>query len=137
MLDHRKGDAAEGKELEAPELGPCAICGREPDVKLIEGSGDNPMYVFDVDHLCRGGYRVSHLSLFFQNDSTRESCLESLRASVTFYSGQWNKAFGSSAGPEVLAALRECAKQLRQMQCPAHAALAENALRIATGTKEA
>jgi len=37
-----------------------------------------------------------------------------------------------AAAPELLAALRECAKQLRLLDCGGHAAIAENAIAKAT-----
>jgi hypothetical protein len=38
-----------------------------------------------------------------------------------------------AAAPELLAALKECAKQLRQLDCKGHAAIAENAITKAEG----
>lgn len=40
-----------------------------------------------------------------------------------------------AAGPEMLAALVECAKQLRQLDCKGHAAVAEKAIAKAKGGK--
>lgn len=83
-----------------PELVPCRFCGEIPGTTIREGDEcDNPMYVFKITHSC-GGFDGSHISLFFQNKSSRKSCLETLRQSVDVYSKEWNHRHKKEANVE-------------------------------------
>ena len=77
-----------------PSLMPCQLCGDIPQVRINEGikyiPKDNPMYSFLISHEC-GGFTCNHISLFFQNKSTRRSCMETLKQSVKLYSKIWNE----------------------------------------------
>lgn len=80
-------------KISLPKLISCRFCGDIPQVRINEGDKnfprDNPMYSFSINHRC-GGFEGGHLSLFFQNKSTRRSCMKTLRQSVMIYSKEWN-----------------------------------------------
>ena len=77
-----------------PKLTSCRFCGEVPTVRINEGikhiPKDNPMYSFSISHEC-GGFTCNHTSLFFQNESTKKSCMKTLKQSVKVYSEGWNK----------------------------------------------
>ena len=77
------------------ELKNCKICGKEviPEKKITKRN-NNTLYVFKIDHDCKPGFRIHHLSFFLQNDTPEKKCIESLDDSEEFYSGIWNKYMG-------------------------------------------
>ena len=83
------------KELRAAGLKPvplakCRVCGAAPDIGLYITKEQNPMYVFNIKHSC-GGFEQRHLSLFCQNETPPEKCLDTLRKGIAFYSDGWNR----------------------------------------------
>ena len=81
-------------KISLPKLVPCRFCKELPEARINEGikniPKENPMYSFSISHEC-GGFTCNHTSLFFQNESTKKSCMETLKQSVRLYSKLWNE----------------------------------------------
>lgn len=73
------------------QLKPCPFCGAEVTTRkeIREQKDGNTMYIFSIEHACAAIDRA-HLSLFFQNASSRERCEAVLDKEEEMYTRLWN-----------------------------------------------